>query len=133
MIPNSDVTIYNKYIESHVEKYQRAEVYDVVWQSTEARSGAGSGRLSSNVATIFIPYSQAADYVLPKAWQIARTGKWTLQVGDVVVRNIVTDEITTAFTMSNLKATYDDVVTITSVDDMDQGTPQVQHFQIGAK
>jgi len=133
MIPNGDITIYNKWIDAHVEKYQRSEIYDVVWQATKARAGLYSGPLANNVATIFIPYSQAANYSQRFTWQLARTGKWTLQVGDVIVREIVTDEITTAFTMTLLKAKYDDVVTITSVDDMDQGSANMKHFEVGCK
>jgi len=135
LIPNSDITIYNKYTDAstRAEKYQRTVINDVVWQATKARSGAGSGVLASNVATIFIDFAHGTQYALPKAWSLSKTGKWTLQEGDVIVRGAVTDEISDSFTMTALRAKYDYVVTVSSVDAMDQGSPNVQHWQVGCK
>ena len=137
MIPNTDITIYNKYIDptTRLEKYQRTEVKFVVWQATKARAGSSNGLLASNVATVFIPFALGTQYVWPKAWLAltTKTGKWTLQEGDVIVKGIVTDEIGTSFTMTALKAKYDYVVTVSSVDAMDQGSPNMQHWQVGAK
>jgi hypothetical protein len=138
MIPNSEITIYNKYVDAstRTEKYQRSEIYDVVWQATKAVAGSKTGLLASNVATIFIPFAEGTQYVLPKAWQLLTTNRanyWTLQEGDVIVRNIVTDAISDSFTITALRAKYDDVVTITSVDAMDQGSHYMRHWQVGAK
>ena len=132
MIPNTDITIYNKY---GTENYQRTVVPDVVWQATKAVSGAQSGLLSSNVAAILIPFARDTNYLAPKAWLalVTKTGKWTLKEGDYIVKGSVSTEITGATTISTLKATYDDVVMITSVDVMDQGSPAVQHFDVGCK
>lgn len=137
VIPNSDITIYNRYVDpsTRTEVYQRFEVTDVVWQATKAVSGSKSGKLASNVATIFIPFAQGELYKLPKAWQLLadKSGYWTLQEGDVITRNIVADEITGAFTITSLRAKYDYVVEITSIDAMDQGSANMQHWEIGAK
>lgn len=137
MIPNSAITVYNKYVDpsTRSEVWQRSEVTDVVWQATKAVSGSKSGLLASNVATIFIPFAQGSLYKLPKAWQLLadKSGYWTLQEGDVITRNIVADEITGAFTITSLRAKYDHVVTITSVDAMNQGSANMQHWEIGAK
>ena len=133
MIPNGHITIYNRYFESRLEKYQRTVIRDVVWQATKAVSGRSTGVLASNVATVFIPMARGANYLKPKAWQAAKSGKWTLQEGDVIVRGEATDNITTEYTITSLRAEYEDVVTITSVDAMDQGSPNVQHWQVGCK
>ena len=134
MIPNSHITIYNKYTDNtRKEKYQRTVIRDVVWQATKARSGQSTGLLASNVATIFIPFARGANYLRSKAWLADKTGHWTLQEGDVIVRGEATDEITGGYTMTSLRAEYDDVVTITSVDAMDQGSENVQHWQVGCK
>lgn len=146
MIPNGHITIYNKYTDptTRREKYQRTVIRDVVWQATRAISGAKTGQLASNVATIFIPFARGADYVKPHAWQALsnKAGKWTLQNDDVIARGAITTEITEAvvgpppvpaYTMTNLRAANDDVVTITSVDAMDQGSPNMQHWQVGCK
>ena len=135
MIPNGHITIYHKYFLSRAEKYQRTVVRDVVWQATKAVSGRSTGVLASNVATVFIPMQRGADYLKPKAWQALtnKSGNWTLQEGDVIVRGIVTDEITSLHTMANVRDLYDDVVTITSIDAMDQGSENIRHWQVGAK
>ena len=133
MIPNGHITIYNRYFVNRVETYQRTVIRDVVWQATKAVSGRSTGVLASNVATVFIPMARGANYLKPKAWQAARSGKWTLQEGDVIVRGEATDNITTEYTITSLRAEYEDVVTITSVDAMDQGSPNVQHWQVGCK
>jgi len=133
MIPNGHITIYNRYFVSRVETYQRTVIKNVVWEATKAVSGRSTGVLASNVATVFIPMARGADYLKPKAWQAARSGKWTLQEGDVIVRGEATDNITTEYTITSLRAEYEDVVTITSVDAMDQGSPNVQHWEVGCK
>lgn len=135
MIPNGHITIYNRYFVNRVETYQRTVVRDVVWQATKAVSGRSNGVLASNVATIFIPFARGAAYVKLKAWQalVDKSDNWTLQEGDVIVRGEINDDITTEYTLSALRAEYDDVVTITSIDAMDQGSPNVQHWQVGCK
>jgi hypothetical protein len=135
MIPNADITIYNKYVLNHAEVYQRAYVYDVVWQATKSVRGLSSGYLSSNVASIFIPLASGADYVKPKAWQAleTKTGKWTLREGDIIARGIVDKTLSNMYTPTQLKAEFDDVVFITSVDDMLEGSEAVQHWEVGAK
>jgi hypothetical protein len=72
--------------------------------------------------------------VLPKTWQADsdHTG-WTLQEGDVIARGVITQEISALYTMSALRAVYEDVVTIISIDAMDQGSPNMQHWELGCK
>lgn|SRR5690606_3676792 len=135
MIPNANITIYNKFINAQKEYFQRSVVSDVVWQSTKSVSGLGSGKLANNTATILIPIGSASNYLPPKAWLALenKAGKWTLLEGDFIVRGEVADEITTTFTISALKKKYDYVVEITSVDDMLEGSEAVQHYEVGAK
>lgn len=143
MIPNGDITIYNKYTDStRKEKYQRTVVRDVVWQAASAVYVAGSGLVRANTAFVMIPFARGTAYLAPKAWQAAKSGKWTLQEGDVIVRGAVTNEITDAvvgppavdaFTMTNLRALYDDVVVITNVGAMDEGSPNMQHWEVDCK
>lgn len=134
VIPNSHITVYNKYIDTttRAEKYQRTVINNVVWQSQKAITRAQE-QVAANSALVMIPFALGADYLKPKAWQAARSGKWTLQEGDVIVRGVVAQEITTEYTLTALRAVYDDVVMIVSVDAMDQGTPNVQHWEVGCR
>lgn len=131
MIPNAHITIYNKYIENREEKYQRSEVYNVVWQSTKAISRMRE-MTAANTALILIPFSSGVPYQEPKAWQVDREG-WTLQEGDVIVRGLVEDEIDNDFTITDLRKEHENVVAIASVDAMDQGFPAVQHWEVNCK
>jgi hypothetical protein len=142
MRTNTGCTVYNRYIVSGSEHYQRTELAAVAWQNRKAANVIASGLLAADSATIYIPFALGTNYVKPIAWQAlsVKTGYWTLAIGDVIVKGLVTDEIhdavvsppSAAFTMTNLKAKYDDVVTIKSVDTMDAGSDSMRHWQIGA-
>ena len=134
MKTNSDLTIYNRVANS--ETYQRTQIVGVVWENRKAANVlASGGNIAADQASIYIPLARGAAYLAPKAWQalVTKTGKWTLQNGDYIVKGLVTDTIGTGFTITALKAKYDDVLQITSVDTMDSGSPALQHWQLGAK
>jgi hypothetical protein len=132
LIPNSDITIYNAYTENRSTKYQRTVIKSVVWQD---QKGIASTRFRTptNTALILIPFARGTQYAKSKAWQLDRTDKWTLQEGDVIVRGDVPEEITGSFIITSLLNLYDEVVTIVTVDAMDQGSPNVQHWEVGCK
>ena len=132
MKANADITIYNKYIDSRDEKYQRTVVSSVYWQNIRAASQwRNGGDIAANKVAIYIPLSSGDDYLEPKAWQAAKTGKFTLQEGDYIVHGEVTDEITSSFTVSDLKAKYDDVLAIAEVDPHLYGG--LKHWKVTAK
>jgi hypothetical protein len=135
------MTVYNKYISSGLEKYQRTQVVDVEWENRKASNVIKSGLLAADSVVIYIPFSRGTNHLDPKAWLAARTGKWTLAVGDVIVKGLVSDEIhdavvsppSAAFTITSLKAKYDDCVTIKSVDTFDMGSLVMQHWKVSAQ
>ncbi len=133
------VTVYNRYVSSGVEAYQRTQITADLWQNRKAANViASGGDIAANSASIFIslPRDASDNYKDPKAWQalVSKTGKWTLQEGDFIVRGSVTDEITTNFTISSLIAKYDDVLKIASVDTLDDGQSTSPHYwKVGGK
>ena len=131
MRTNSDITIYNRYRVLNVDTWQRVQVSDVEWEQTHARSQFDS----ADLATVFIPLVRGANYLQPRVWQALtnKTGKWTLQVGDVIVKGLVTFDLSVAFPLGVLEAAYDDVLVITSVDTYDYGSANLQHWRVGAK
>jgi hypothetical protein len=150
MRTNADLTVYNKYIDpaTRSEAYQRASIKAVTWEGRKGGTVLTSGgQIELDLARVFIPLARGVDFLSPKAWQALddRTGIWTFQIGDVIVRGVITDEITTAmtdpithvvtpaFTVSKLRAKYDDVLVITSVDLMDAGSLALRHWQVGAR
>jgi hypothetical protein len=141
MRTNCLATLYNGYISGGAQKYQRTAIGLVAWFNTKASNVLRSGLLAADSAVIYVPLALGEDYVDPKPWAAltVKTGKWTLAVGDVIVKGLVTDEIhdavvgppaVPAFTMTNLKAAYDDVVTIKSVDTFDMGSVSLRHWKV---
>jgi hypothetical protein len=131
MIPNANITIYNKYLDARAEKFQRTVVFNCVWQGVSAISRFKE-QIPANTILIMIPFSSGLDYQEPKAWQDDKTG-WTLQEGDVIVRGMITDEITTQYGIRHLYAEHQSVVRIASIAAMDEGSPRVQHWEVQAK
>src|SRR5574341_2471167 len=104
-----NLTIYNRYVTAGVEYYQRAEVRNVKWENRKAANVIRSGLLAADSVAVYIPSLSRVGYLAPKTWQALsnKAGYWTLQEGDVMVKGIVTDEITSVFTVTKLKAKYD--------------------------
>lgn len=137
MLGQVNITIYNQYIDpaTRSEKYQRTVIPHVHWENRKAINRSKIGDISADSVMVFIPFAVGDDYLKPVAWQAlpVKTGKWTLQTGDILVKGAVTDELSSSFTASDLKEKYDDVVAITSVDTMDYGTVGLQHWEVSGK
>lgn len=129
-----DVTIYNKYVSSGDEAYYRTQLEADLWSSRKAANVlAAGGNTAVDSATIIISQRDAnSSYTAPVAWRAlgSKTG-WTLQRGDVIVKGAVTDTISSSFTITDLKAKYDEVLVISSVDWREIGG--VKHWKIGAR
>lgn len=130
MQTNADCTIYNKYLVGRVETWQRVEIEDVHWEQRHAVRGDLN---SPDVALVFIPFARGDDYLAPRVWQALplKTSSWTLQIGDVIVKGLIDDELVAGtLTLSDLKRLYDDVLVIASVDTRDFGSSSMQHWEI---
>jgi hypothetical protein len=128
------MTLFNAYVESGAQKYQRTQIEGVKFEFRKAANVIKSGLLAADSVTVYIPLGVADDYLKPKVWMalVSKSGYWTLKEGDYMVKGLVSDEITTSFTITSLKAKYDDVVQIRSVDTMDTGSLSIHHYQVGA-
>lgn len=133
---NADITIYNKSVDAttRAEVWTAYHIRGVMWENCKAANVIRSGLLEADKVAVYIPYARGADYISPRAWQAltVKTGRWTLQVGDVIVRGLVYETIDADYTISDLKREYDDVMNIRSVDAMDGGLPRMRHWQVGA-
>ena len=128
MQTNTDCTIYNKYLVGRVDTFQRVQILNVHWEQRHAREG----NQDNDFTLVFIPFARGTAYLAPREWQAltSKTGKWTLQIGDVIVKGLITNEIVGTFTLSDLKRTYDDVLVIASVDTRDFGSSNMQHWEL---
>lgn len=136
MRTNAHCTIYNKYVDPSTRKevWTRYQVRDVAWENRKAANVLRSGNLEADQAAIYIPLANMENYLSPRDWEAltSKAGKWTLRQGDMIVNGLVADNITSTFTISDLERKYNDVLTIRSVDRMDQGRVSMHHYQIGA-
>ena len=133
MQTEADCTVYNKYLVGRVETWQRVQIEGVHWEQRHAVEG---DRNSSDIAVVFIPFARGDDYLKPREWQALsnKSEYWTLQIGDVVVKGLVGDELVAGtFTLSNLKTAYDDVLMVASVDTRDFGSSALQHWEVTAR
>jgi len=138
MRTNTPATLYNRYVvtATRSEAYQRTVLPEVAWENHKASNVvATGGRMFADQAKIFILMAFGKRFLKPAAWKAltSKTGHWTLQIGDVIVQGSVNDEITDTFTITDLKAKYDDVLTITSIDAMNFGSVNMRHWQVGAQ
>lgn len=119
MITNANLTLYSRGIDpsTRAETWTRSQIQGVFWQSTKAANILQTGLLNSDKYTIYIPMDR---------------GSLAFKEGDVIVKGLVTDTITSNFTMGALKAKYPFVATITSVDYHEAGSQGMKHWQIGA-
>jgi len=83
---------------------------------------------------LYIPYLRGTDYLDPVTWNAltTKTGKFTFQAGDVVVKGLVTDTISSGFTITDLKAKYDKTAVIRNVESIDAGVDEMRMWKIGA-
>ena len=80
---------------------------------------------------VFIPKSQndMSGYVEPKQYE--GLNKWTLQIGDFIVKGEVEEKEVSS--IKELTSKYDNVFTISLIDDKDFGSSSMHHFEIRGK
>ena len=136
MMFNDTVTVYNKYKgQDGTEKWQRTVLYGVFWNSIKGAVTRRTGVASADSLQLIIPRSVTAlfgrQYAPPKKWAEMedKSGCWTLQSGDIVVKGCVEYEITRS---TKELAGYDDVLSITSVDYKGFGG-NMAHWEVSGK
>jgi len=95
--------------------WTRHEVTAVMWQANEIAIADKQGVTSADRASVFVPLS---------------AGTFAFKKGDVLIKNIVTDEIGTGFTISALMAKYPSYVKIRQADFKDYGSTSMQHWEL---
>lgn len=136
MKTNSDITLYNKYLdkETRLDKYQRTVLKGVFWEDKKAYNRLQSGLESADEVSIIVPFKVPLErqYLSPKEFEkaIDKSSYFTLQETDRVVKGIIDYEITSK--VSDLDKEYE-AFTITSVDTKDFGSNHMRHWELGCK
>lgn len=132
MFVNCDITVYNKYTENREAKYIRNTVRGVLWEDSQAINRIQSGLENVDKSSIFVSFgaSFSNPYKDSKVFRENPHKFMTFQIGDIVVKGIVYDEIKT---QKDLETKYDFVRVITSVDKNDFGREHMWHFELGCR
>lgn len=130
MFPHT-ITLYNKYKDGTVEKWQRTTLIGVYWNAVKGSVSRKTGTSSADSLQLIIPM-MVLGYKSPKEWAKLenKQGYWTLESGDMVVLGNITQEVTK--TSAELKQSLDNCLTISSVDTRNIGAGMA-HWEVGAK
>lgn len=132
MLTNADITIYNQKINpsTKLTEYIRTQIRNVHWYSDQKTSVDQAGVHSADVYKIRIPAESVEDiqFIDCSEWRRLedRTGYWTIQNGDMIVKGLVDDDIKQA---SDLLKKYPYVARVNSISDNRRGGNP--HFRIG--
>ena len=132
MITNTDITVFNSYIdEDDNTLYSPTVIHDVNWQSEEKVTVSDKGLISADEIKIYIPVTSlnGIEYVPRKAYNSLKdkTGYFTLKEEDKIVKGEYMGEISSIKDFNKL----DNVATIISVADNRYGSISMQHFEVG--
>ncbi|WP_282926892.1 DUF6751 family protein [Helcococcus kunzii] len=132
MITESNITIYNKYLDqaTRTDKWKKTQIKNVHWEETQGANIIKSGMSNADSVKIFIPYVSFSEllYIDPK--QFKGEG-FTFQPGDYIVKGLIEDEITSS---SELEKQYITAVKIKTVDNRnDSIIKDLWHFEVGCE
>lgn len=127
---NDTITVYNKYMASNVERWKRTVLSGVYWNAVNGAVLRKTGAASADSVVVIVPRSLLG-YVKPKAWNALhdKSGAWTVQAGDMIVKGRIATEITRS--AAKELSGYDDVLTVTTVDDKDFG--RLAHLEVSGR
>lgn len=142
-----EVTLYNVWEDNEgYLQYGITILKNVMLQNAKADNVNKSGLVNADSATLFIPFNVTAvdadgvpkTFLKPKEFMRSadKTSHWTLISQGMesdhdcyFVKGEVVDELSYSYMREN----YDDVYKVTSVDFRDFGSPNMRHWQVGAK
>lgn len=129
MITNTSMSVFNKCTDSEKNvKFKKHEIENVFWDDSKGIN-LNRGHDKADNVNIFIPKNQndMSGYVEPK-YYIGLNDTWTLKKGDFIVKGQTFES--EVLNIKELMEEYNDVFTITVVDNKDFGSSDMQHFEI---
>lgn len=132
MTTNTSMSVYNKYTDEQKNVVFKKHLIDNVFWDDSKGINRNLGYEKADDVNVFIPKSQndMSGYVEPKKYE-GLNNTWTLENGDFIVKGN-TDE-SEVLSLKELVQKYDNVFTISLVDDKDFGSGSMYHFEIRGK
>lgn len=137
------VTLYNLVTEDRNDYLYCTVLHGVMLQASKGANVRDSGLEGADAATLYIPFGVSAvdgvtgkrkEYVGPQEFFRAadRSGMWTLSYdGNGGTSFFVKGEYATE--NETVARAQDNCYTITKVDEMDYGSADMQHWEVGGK
>lgn len=132
MTTNTCMSVFNKYTDSEKNViFKKHEIENVFWDDSKGVN-LNKGYENADDVNIFIPKDKndMSGYTEPKFY-IGLNDTWTLNNGDFIVKGQTFENQVSS--IKELKEKYNDVFTITLVDDKDFGSKNMHHFEIRGK
>ena len=132
MTTNTSMSVYNKYTDEEKNVIFKKHLIDNVFWDDSKGINRNLGYENADDVNVFIPKNQndMSGYVEPKKYK-GLNNTWTLENGDFIVKGNVEESSVTS--IKELLKKYDNVFTISLVDDKDFGSANMQHFEIRGK
>lgn len=132
MKTNAKMSVYNKYTDNEKNVvFKKHLIEEVFWDDSKGIN-INAGYAEADDVNIFIPKTSKnmTGYVEPKKYK-GLTNTWTLENGDFIVKGNTKEEKVSG--IKELAKNYDNVFTVSLVDDKDFGSSSMHHFEIRGK
>lgn len=130
---NDVCTVYNKYVDAGVEKWQRTVLSGVFWEGARGSNFRKTGLENADSVFILIPHKVKANrqFLPPREWLNAedKSPYWTLQPGDTIIKGSIAYEVVKS---SKELEQFDECYKITKIDNRSFGG-DMAHWEVGAK
>lgn len=132
MKTNTSMSVFNKYTDEEKNVVFTKHLIDNVFWDDSKGINRNLGYENADDVNVFIPKNQndMSGYVEPKKYK-GLNNTWTLENGDFIVKGNVEESSVTS--IKELLKKYDNVFTISLVDDKDFGSANMKHFEIRGK
>ena len=132
MTTNACMSVYNKYTDEEKNIIFKKHLIDNVFWDDSKGINRNLGYENADDVNVFIPKSQndMTGYVEPKKYK-GLSNTWTLENGDFIVKGNTSES--EVLSIKELVKKYDNVFTISLVDDKDFGSESMHHFEIRGK
>lgn len=132
MTTNACMSVYNKYTDEEKNVIFKKHLIDNVFWDDSKGINRNLGYENADDVNVFIPKSQndMTGYVEPKKYK-GLSNNWTLENGDFIVKGNTSES--EVLSIKELVQKYDNVFTISLVDDKDFGSENMHHFEIRGK
>lgn len=132
MTTNTSMSVYNRCTDEQKNVVFKKHLIDNVFWDDSKGINRNLGYENADDVNVFIPKIQndMNGYVEPKKYK-GLSNTWTLENGDFIVKGNTSES--EVLSIKELVKKYDNVFTISLVDDKDFGSESMHHFEIRGK